>query len=369
MSNPTAAGRRALLLSGSIGMGHDVVAHACSGSLETRGWRTETLDAMALLGGWEHRIGERVFRTLLRVPGSYDALHFGGLRAGSALARFLDNQAMSRIVPRLDAQLRADPTDLVISVFSTGASAMSRLRSTFPDVRALTVCTDLNPHRLWVHPGTDAYVVTSVASLAFVRRFDPEARVVVAPGPVREQFYSAPSRTEARASLGMPEDARCALLMAGAWGLGPLVDVARSLARAGVHTIAVAGRNEAVEARLREAARSDPRVLPFGFTDRVPELMAAADVVVTSSGDTCSEARVIGRPMVLLDVVAGHGRENLQHELELGGAVVASTEPDLLVRGVLRALDDAVELPPDVDRREAWDKALDEVLGLLGLDS
>ena len=359
--------RRALLLSGSIGMGHDVVAHAFSTSLEGRDWTAATLDAMALLGGWEHRAGEAVFRTLLRVPGSYDALHFGGLRSGSFVARFLDNQAMSRIVPRLETQLRALEPALVISVFSTGASAMSRLRSRFPAVRAVTCCTDLNPHRLWVHPGTDAYLVTSQASAAFVRRFDPEARVVIAPGPVREQFYDAPPRDKARAALGIPDDARCALLMAGAWGLGPLVDVARSLARADVHTIAVAGRNASVEARLRVAARDDPRIVPFGFTDRVPELMAAANVIVTSSGDTCSEARVIGRSLVLLDVVAGHGRENLQHELELGSAIVASTDPDLLVRGVLHALGEAADPEPDPGRREAWERGLDELLVLLGL--
>jgi len=45
---------------------------------------------------------------------------------------------------------------------------------------------------------------------------------------------------------------------------------------------------------------------------------------VTSSGDTCREARVIGRGLILLDVVPGHGRENLMHELELGDAAVCS---------------------------------------------
>ena len=51
--------------------------------------------------------------------------------------------------------------------------------------------------------------------------------------------------------------------------------------------------------------------------------MAAADLVVALPGaTTCSEARVVGRPLLLLDVMPGHGRDNLQHELELGGAGV-----------------------------------------------
>lgn len=359
--------RRALLLSGSIGMGHDVRARACADSLHARGWRTDTLDAMALLGGAQHRAGEAVFRTLLAIPGSYDALHFAGLRTGSAVARFLDEQAVRRIVPRLRGELARSPAALVISVFATGASAMARLRPGMPEARTVTFCSDLNPHRLWVHPGTDGYLVTSPTSAAFVRRFDPDARVVVVPTPVRAEFAAAPDRATARAALGLPPDGSVALLMAGAWGLGPLVEVAQALARAGVHTLAVAGRNAALERRLRAAARDTPGIVPFGLTDRVPELMSAADVVVTTSGDTCAEARTVGRRMVLLDVVAGHGRENLQHELEVGGACVASTEPDLLVAAVLRAVEAGADPEPDRDRAARWERGLDELLAVVGI--
>jgi processive 1,2-diacylglycerol beta-glucosyltransferase len=357
----------ALLVSGSIGMGHDVMADAFASSLTTRGWSTETLDAMALLGGAGHRAGETVFRSLLGIPGTFDALHFHALRGGNRLAGWLDDQAARRIAPRLSALLRDSPASLVVSVFATAASAMSRVRSDGVAARTVTFCTDVNPHRLWVHPHTDIYLVPSETSAAFLRRFEPEARVLVVPAPVRTVFYDAPSRDGARAALGIPADAHVVLLMTGSWGLGPLATVAKSLAAAGVHVLAVAGRSASVEASLRAAAVTDSRVIPFGFTDRVPELMAACDVVVTSAGDTCSEARVIGRRMVLLDVVAGHGRENLQHELELGDAVVASTSADLLVRGVLRALANGSDPAPQ-DRRPAWEAAVDEIVDGLPLN-
>ncbi|MDQ1683509.1 MAG: processive 1,2-diacylglycerol beta-glucosyltransferase [Frankiaceae bacterium] len=353
--------RHALLVSGSIGMGHDVMADAFAASLAARGWTSETLDAMALLGGAGHRAGESVFRALLGIPGTFDALHFHALRGGNRLAGFLDNQAARRIAPRLSSVLRDSPAPLVVSVFATAASAMSRVRADGVPARTVTFCTDVNPHRLWVHPNTDIYLVPSPTSAAFLRRFEPEARVLVVPAPVRSVFYDAPSRADARAALGVPADAKVVLLMTGSWGLGPLADVARSLAAADVYVLAVAGRAASVEAALRTAAASDSRIVPFGFTDRVPELMAACDVVVTSAGDTCSEARVIGRRMVLLDVVAGHGRENLQHELELGDAVVASTSPDLLVRGVLRALANGTD-PTAQDRRTGWEAAVDEIV-------
>ena len=42
--------RRALLLSGSLGAGHEVHAGACASSLARQGWSTQILDAMRLLG-------------------------------------------------------------------------------------------------------------------------------------------------------------------------------------------------------------------------------------------------------------------------------------------------------------------------------
>jgi UDP-N-acetylglucosamine:LPS N-acetylglucosamine transferase len=345
MSARAARPRNALLLSGSIGMGHDALAAACAAALERRGFATQTLDAMRLLGRQGNSAGEAVFRTMLAVPGLFDAFHFAALRPGGRLARLADSAASRQVVPRLRAHLDAHPADLAMSVFSTGAAAVSRVAGHYPTMTHVVFCTDVTPHRLWVQRNVDLYLVTSAVADAAVRRYEPAARVQVVPAPVRPAFYRAPSQAAARASLGVPPEERCVLLMSGAWGLGPVAAAAEALGRSGVHVLAVAGRNTSLERRLAAVAARQPRVRAIGFTDRVPELMAAADLVITSSGDTCTEARVVGRPLLLLDVVQGHGRDNLQHELELGSALVTSPGPADVTRTALAALDRA--RPPD----------------------
>jgi processive 1,2-diacylglycerol beta-glucosyltransferase len=338
VSSPGGGPGSALLVSGSIGMGHDALAAACATSLQARGLRTDTLDAMRLLGRRGGSAGEAVFRTMLSVPGLFDAFHFAALRPGSRLALLADAAARRQVVPRLRAYLDEHPVDLAISVFSTGASAVSKLAERYPAMTHVVFCTDVTPHRLWLHENVDLYLVTSTVAEAAVRRFQPDARVLVMPPTVRSAFYQAPSQAAAREALSVPAAERCVLLMSGAWGLGPVAAAAEALAEAGVHVLAVAGRNERLGRKLAAAAGRQPRVRPFGFTDRVPELMAAADLVITSSGDTCTEARVVGRPLLLLDVVQGHGRENLQHELELGHAWVTSPGTADLLRSALAAL-------------------------------
>ena len=80
---------------------------------------------MRLLGRRGGSAGEAVFRSMLAVPGLYDAFHFSALRTGSRLALLADAAARRQVVPRLRDYLDAHPADLVISVFATGASAMS----------------------------------------------------------------------------------------------------------------------------------------------------------------------------------------------------------------------------------------------------
>ena len=361
-------GRSALLLSGSIGMGHDAVAAACSASLESHGWTTATLDAMKMLGRQQSSVGESVFRAMLGVPGLYDAFHYAALRNGGRLARMADAGARRQLVPRLRDYLDARPEDLIISVFATGAAAASELSPRYSGTRHIVFCTDVTPHRMWVHRNVDLYLVTSSVAEMAVLRFAPDARVQVVPTPVRPQFYRPVGQAEARASLGVSFGERCVLLMSGAWGLGPVAEAARSLGDAGVNVLAVAGRNQRLARKLAAVAAAQPRVRAFGFTDRIPDLMSAADLVITSSGDTCAEARTVGRPLLLLDVVQGHGRDNLQHELELGDAMVTSAGAADVTRCAVAALDRAKPARPGPARSaDSWESAFGAALGGCGL--
>jgi processive 1,2-diacylglycerol beta-glucosyltransferase len=133
--------------------------------------------------------------------------------------------------------------------------------------------------------------------------------------------------------------------------------------------LAVAGRNARLEGRLAAVAAHRPRLHVFGYTEEIPALMSAADLVITSSGDTCAEARTIGRPLLLLDVVQGHGRDNLQHELEIGDADVVSPRAGDVVRSALAALDRPPQVPSGPARSPSdWEAAFGAALEDIGLN-
>ena len=337
--------RRALLVPGSFSTGHQTAAIACASTLEALGWSTHTLDANWLVGqGWGP-VAESTFRTVHAIPGLYDAFHYAALRTGNRLALQADAVSRLKLVPKLRDYLDRHPVQLVISISPTGASAVSTVAARYPSMRHIVLCTDASPHRLWIHPNVDLYLVASVAAEPGVHRFEPEAKVIVIPPAVRPEFYRPPTQRSARVGLGVTERDKCVLLIAGSRGLGPLADIAAALAASGLAVLAVAGYNARLQRKLTAVAERWANVQVFGFTDRMPELMAASDLVITSPGGTCMEARTVGRPLLLLDLVQGHGRDNLQHELQYGDAAVTSKKPADVVRAALAYLQ-RIKPPP-----------------------
>lgn len=331
---------RALFLSGSLGKGHDVVADACGAALEPFGIEWRTVDSMAMLGRGFSAAGEAVFRRLLSVNAVFDAFHLSQMRDDGRLGRLAERAGVDKMYQTLEAEVRRFDPQLLVPVFPTGAGAAAKLKRQRPELASVVVMTDSVAHRMWVQEETDLFLVTSKLAAESILRYRPEARVEVVTAPVRAEFAAAPDRNEARRRLGVPTDRPCVVIMSGAWGIGPLDDAAEALAADGHTVLAVAGTNAELERRLQAVAARRSNVLAFGFTERIAELMAASDLVVTSSGDTCREARALGRPLLLLDVVPGHGRENLLHELEAGGAAACSLSADSIVRSVRALLAD-----------------------------
>jgi processive 1,2-diacylglycerol beta-glucosyltransferase len=351
--------RRVLLVPGSSSAGRQASATACATTLEALGWTTYTLDATWLGShGWGPN-AEAAVRRVMTIPGLHDAFHYAALRSGNKLALQADAVTRLRLVPHLRDYLDRHPVEMVISISPAAASAVSTVAPRYPFMRHVVLCVDASPHRLWIHPRVDLYLVRSAAAEPAVHRFQPDARVVVIPPPVRAQFYRPPAQRVARIGLGVPEDERCVLLVGGSRSEGPLADIAEALAAAGLNVLAVAGDSGRLERKLCDVAERRSRVLAFGFTDRMPELMAAADLVITIPGGICSEARTVGRPLLLLDLVQGHGRDDLLYELELGDASVTSKRPSDVVRSALACLERIKPAPAGPTRSLAdWEDKL-----------
>ena len=130
---------------------------------------------------------------------------------------------------------------------------------------------------------------------------------------ISAEFLEPQCPTDARRELGLPEEGRMVVVSGGGWGVGDIAGAVREFIKVPEVSsiVCLAGRNEQLSARLSVAFADEPRVHVYGFTDRMPELLAAADVLVHSTGGvTCLEARASGTPVVSYGLPVGHARLN-----------------------------------------------------------
>lgn len=322
-------GGRVLVVSASMGEGHDGAARELVRRLQAQGHEArmvDFLDAPPLGIGALTRSSYEV--QLRRAPWSYELTYriWSVLpflcRPLAAFVSFLSGRCHLRWVRDFDP-------DVVVTTYPLASLVLGRLRQKGRvGVPTVTFVTDFAVHPLWVHPGIDLNLcVHPNAAAIAARRTGREAR---APGPmVADAFRPEPTQREAaRAELGLAPEDRAVLVVAGSWGVGEIDRTFDHLAASEHYTpIAVCGRNE--ELRDRLARRPGGRAI--GWTDQMPALMSACDAIVQNAGGlTCMEAFAVGLPVVTYLPIPGHGRENA-HEMERAGVAAYVRQPDELL--------------------------------------
>jgi len=194
------------------------------------------------------------------------------------------------------------------------------------DCPQVTVTTDYETHRIWVHEPTERYYAATEDGKVYLTLCGvaPE-RVRVTGIPVRPGFEQMLDRHEARRRCGLDLNRPAVLLLCGGFGVGPTAELLRELVfmPAEAQVMVVVGRNEKLRARLeRQVAGAARPVRVVGFTDKIHEWMQAADLVVTKPGGlTVAESLACGLPMVIVDPIPGQEVGNADYLLEHGAAI------------------------------------------------
>jgi processive 1,2-diacylglycerol beta-glucosyltransferase len=226
---------------------------------------------------------------------------------------------------------RAEP-DLVVSTHPAVTTILGVLRRRGKlRVPAVATVTDFGVHALWAHPGVDLHLVMHDAVVPAVARVAGKERTAVVAPLVAPEFRLERPRAEARRGLGLPPERPAVLVSGGGWGVGDLeAAVAGALAVPGITVVCLTGRNQVLRRRVERRFAGEERLRVVPFTDRMPEYLAAADVLVDASlGVTCLEALRSGCRIVACCAPPGHSRDNARALQRLGLAEVASSAREL----------------------------------------
>jgi UDP-N-acetylglucosamine:LPS N-acetylglucosamine transferase len=306
---------RIVVVSATIGAGHNVVTRELAHRLRQRGYSVQWHDFMDAL---PLRMGQRATRghqaMLRRAPWFYGLLFAIGDRS-----RFTPPLTRLLLVParRHIRKLIGADADAVVSTYPLASQVIGSLRRR-GELRApaVTYATDFAVHRHWVAPGIDANLACHPVGAEMAYRYGGR-RPRVAGALVNERFRpAAPEEKQAaRAALGLPSG-RLALVVAGSWGIGELEATAMDIAATGqAIPVVVCGRNDELRQRLIDHG------LPYamGWVEEMATLMQAADVLVENAGgEMALEGMACGLPVISYRSIPGHGTRSAAAQARAG---------------------------------------------------
>ena len=183
----------------------------------------------------------------------------------------------------------------VVSVMPNFNGVMrDAIREAIPETPLIVVLTDFAdfPPRFWIEPGLDRVVVGSdeAREQALALGIPPERVSRVSGMVMHPRFYRSggPSvRDRVRGELGLGEADFAVTLLFGGKGSPEIAPLSERLLATdpAFRVIAICGDNPSLFERLGPLeARAGGRLVRLGFTDRVAELLAASDLLVTKPG-------------------------------------------------------------------------------------
>lgn len=316
--------KRVLILSADVGEGHAAAARVLARQLDSSPEPTEVtvIDGLAAMGPLLQPVVEDGYRVQLRFfPWTYTAIYW--LLESVAPVRVLARKLLCLFGSRPLARRIAEyEPDVVVSTYPAVTVVLARLRRT-QVVHCPTVATitDLTGLFFWAQPGIDTHLVMYGESLHPVERIAGQGSAHLVRPLISSEFLDERTQVESRRALGLPEEGRLVVVSGGGWGVGDVEGAVREIASIPDVSaiVCLAGRNEQLYERLSEDFAGERRVHVYGFTERMPEILAAADTLVHSTGGvTCLEAKATGTPVVSYGLPVGHARLNTRAMADLG---------------------------------------------------
>jgi UDP-N-acetylglucosamine:LPS N-acetylglucosamine transferase len=326
---------RILIVSASVGEGHDLPARTLADQLRRESPGTDVVieDGLRAMGQTFVLVNERAPGVVFfHFKWLWDAAFwlFVGLAPTRRLTQWLVRKLGSRGLLQLVERVQPD---VIVSVYPMTTEVLGGLRRTGRlHVPVVAAITDLAMMHYWAAPGIDLHIVTHPESIDEVREVAGVGSAIeVVHGLTRPEFAEPCDPVAARSSLDLPMQGKVVLVSGGGWGVGDLESAVDAALKLDVAVVAcLCGRNDELRERLSTRYSNESRVRVVGFTDQMSEWLAAGDALVHSTGGlTVLEAYVRGCPTISYGWGRGHIRANNAAFRRYGIAVVVESSREL----------------------------------------
>lgn len=302
------------------------------------------------------------------LPSVYGWLYYGtkNIKWDSFFAKWVQSYGQHKLLK----MIKIERPDIVIHTFPMAVipEIRKKLGIYIPNV---TVVTDFDLHRRWLHPEIDKYYVATEDLKAKIEKTGiPSERIVVSGIPIKPAFEQRLPEAEILEKYQLRQGRHTILIMAGSYGvmqgLGSMCE--RLAKHEEIQLIVVCGKNKHLQDEMEQRFQSFANVRIMGFVEAIHELMQISTCIVTKPGGiTLSEAISMQLPIFIYRPVPGQERDNAVY-LESKGAACIAQEPPELEAQLLNLLNDPSRLQDmrsalsDLWKPHAADRIVDDII-------
>ncbi|TQQ83163.1 glycosyl transferase [Peptacetobacter hominis] len=354
--------RKVFIMSASTGGGHNRAARAIQEELVLKkvngeNIECEIIDSLKLINTFMDKIISRGYeKSAIYTPEAYGSMYRLSETGILSKNEFKGNPLAHIMARKFKTLLSNEKPDLIIGTHPFPMIALSRMKKvaeikkrndslkdydndefesyfhwvdnsvTVPPM--ISILTDYTTHSTWIQNEIDYYVVGHeyVKELLIYEGVDAD-KVKPFGIPVEKSFLVHRDRETVLRELGLDPDKKVILLMGGSFGAGNMKETLEELlyVKRDFQILVVAGRNkslkEKMEKRLAEAD-FDKTVRVLGFTDKMNDILASVDFIITKPGGlTTTECLLKGVPMIVPYYIPGQEEENLDFLTNCGAAI------------------------------------------------
>ena len=212
-----------------------------------------------------------------------------------------------------------EPSAIVATEVGCGEIASLIKRDLQLQVPLVAVSLDYDADRAWIQPEIDLYcLATPLVEKEFLKLGASPDKIETWGVPLGSDFkrLNEMRRTAKRKKvcywLELDPEKPILLIAGGGEGLGKIEAVVNQLLHLPIQMVVLAGHNKKLKARC-EKIGFKKRVRVLGWTEKVSDLMNAADILISKLGLTFYESMTCGLPIVALEPPPG--AERIQHAL------------------------------------------------------
>lgn len=325
---------KVLLLYAKVGNGHLKAAESIKKALQAIDENIEIdyEDGLEYSSALTNKLIIKGYASLARsMPKLYGTMYRRSDKPDLNTVGEINKMVNKALTIRLKKMLRIRRPDIIISTHPFVSHMCAYLkRKGKTSAKIISVMTDYSIHNMWLEENEyiDKFMVaTSQMKSDCIRLYNvDDSKIVVSGIPVSEKFSMAYNKHTILKDLGLEKDKTTLLFFAGGGlGLGKSESIFEELvcSRYDFQVIAITGKNEKQKDKFEQIARKTNKgIVVLGYTDKVPELMSAADFVITKPGGlTSTECLAMCKPMIIINPIPGQEEQNAIYFTNNGTAI------------------------------------------------